>query len=112
MIRKTAVALMLIASLFTVAAVQASPYDDYNFSQDRMIIDGSDVFVLSTFDSSDHITKMNKFGDKIWEAKFGSKIISWRVTKYDVYVFSKDRKGNQTYLTKLDRYSGAPIWER
>ena len=113
MIRKTAVVLMIIGSLFAVGAVTAKTYDNYDFQQEQMIIDGSDIFVLSSLDTTDHISKLNKYGDLVWQADFNSKIISWRVTRQDIYVFSKDRVSTTTtHLTRLDRFTGAPIWER
>lgn len=89
-----------------------SLYTDYGFEQERMLIDRGDIFIISSFDSEDHLTVYDFLGNRIWDDSFHAKITSWRVVDDLVFVFSKSRAGHKTYLTCLDRYTGRMIWQR
>lgn len=98
------------------AHIDAAPVltlsSDYNFQQDRMLVSSNAVFVISSFDTQDHITAYTHYGVRIWSAPFHAKIISWQMAGDFIFVFSKDRKGSSTYLTCLDRVSGELVWQR
>lgn len=105
---------MLLGLLFCCAVgteVSATPVD-YDFQQERMLLSSNAVFVISTFDSEDHVTAYTYYGTRIWNAPFHAKILSWQLAGDFVFVFSKDRNGHKTYLTCIDRDSGALVWQR
>lgn len=104
------------AVLCTTSVINAeepkSLYTDYGFEQERMVIDRGEIFIVSSFDSEDHLTVYDFLGNRLWDTTFHAKITSWRVVDDLVIVFSKSRAGHKTYLTCLDRYSGRMIWQR
>lgn len=109
--------LLLTAALFcTASALPANEaknlYTDYGFDQERMIIDHGEIFIVSSFDSEDHVTVYDVLGNCLWDNKFHAKILSWQVVNDLVIVFSKSRGGHKTYLTCLDRYTGRLLWQR
>lgn len=85
---------------------------DYDFNQDRMIVDRGEIFLISTFENQDGLTVYNYNGQRLWEVRFHAKIMSWSVQPDIILVFSKARTGHSTYLTCLDRFSGRRLWER
>ncbi|MBA3239240.1 MAG: hypothetical protein H0T62_12955 [Parachlamydiaceae bacterium] len=110
-----AVRYMLMGLLFCCAVgteISAAPVTDYDFQQERMLLSSNAVFVISSLDSQDHITAYTYYGARIWNAPYHAKILSWQLAGNYIFVFSKDRKGNSTYLTCMDKDSGAQIWQR
>lgn len=85
---------------------------DYDFNQERMIVDQGMIFLISTFDREDGITAYDYYGNRLWETRFKSKILSWDVQPRLIFVFSKDRFGRSTFLNCLDRVTGIVLWER
>lgn len=85
---------------------------DYDFNQERMIVDRGEIFLVSTFSTQDGISVYNFNGQREWEVKFHAKILSWSVQPDFILVFSKDRNGHSTYLTCLDRVNGRCLWQR
>lgn len=109
--------LALVAAVFCVtASVKADEpkglYTDYGFEQERMVIDRGEIFIVSSFDSEDHLTVYDFLGNRLWDTTFHAKITSWKVVEDLVIVFSKSRAGHKTYLTCLDRFTGRLIWQR
>jgi len=103
----------LLAAFLCVSSLSATTYfDDYDFSQDRMLLAEDGIYVISTFDDCDKITAYSYFGNFLWETEFFAKIVSWEVVGTRVIVFSKHRNGSKTYLTCLDRYDGKKMWQR
>ncbi len=86
--------------------------NDYGFEQERMIIDRGEIFIISSFDTEDHVTVYTLYGSLLWDASFHAKILSWEVTENYLVVFSKDRHGHTTYLTCIDRLTGKKVWQR
>jgi hypothetical protein len=110
---------MMLALLFFVAAetrlssaLSVSAPVDYEFQQERMLLSSNAVFVISSFDTQDHITAYTHNGVRMWNAPFSAKILSWQMTGDFIFVFSKDRKGISTYLTCLDKCTGELVWQR
>jgi outer membrane protein assembly factor BamB len=85
---------------------------DNGFEQERMVLDQGHIFIVSSFDAEDHLTVYSFYGTLIWDASFHAKILSWQVVGDYVIVFSKDRGGQRTYLTSIDRMTGKIIWQR
>ncbi|MBA3602921.1 MAG: hypothetical protein H0W50_04620 [Parachlamydiaceae bacterium] len=106
--------LMLSCAIETqVSAAPTAPAPkDYNFQQERMLLSSNAVFVISSFDTQDHITAYTYYGVRLWNAPFHAKILSWQQAGDYIFVFSKDRKGNSTYLTCMDKCSGELVWQR
>lgn len=102
----------LLGLLFCCAAateISAAPIADYDFQQERMLLSSNAVFIISSFDSQDHITAYTYYGTRIWNAPYHAKILSWKLAGDYIFVFSKDRKGPSTYLTCMDKDTGTPI---
>lgn len=97
--------------LSSLCAAEASQHD-YDFNQERMIVDRGEIFLISTFSTQDGLTVYNFNGQRQWEVKFHAKILSWSVQPDIILVFSKDRNGHSTYLTCLDRFTGRCLWQR
>lgn len=87
-------------------------FKDYSFEQERMMLAEDGIYIISSFEHSDGVTAYSFNGVRLWETTFHAKITSWRVVGDYVLVFSKHRSGYKTYLTCMDRYSGAVLWER
>jgi hypothetical protein len=91
---------------------QNDRFADYDFNQDRMIVSTTRIYIISSFETADHISAYTYDGRLVWEAPFFAKVISWQMHADAIFVFSKDRGGYQTYLTCLDRYTGTMKWQR
>jgi hypothetical protein len=98
--------------LMPVSGGVTVPQYDYDFNQDRMIVDRGEIFLISSFDKQDGLTVYNFNGQRLWEARFHAKILSWDVQPDIILVFSKDRDGHATYLTCIDRFNGRCLWQR
>ncbi len=110
---------ILLALLFSVAmksqsVIAASPSApiDYDFLQERMLLSSNAVYVISSFDTQDHITAYTHSGLRLWNAPFRAKILSWQIAGDYIFIFSKDRKGSTTYLTCIEKISGELAWQR
>lgn len=88
----------------------AAVMNDYDFEQERMELTSTNVFIVSSFDSEDHLSSYTRNGSLEWNKIYATKIISWKVEGYYIYVYSKSRKGNKTYLRCLNKYDGEVIW--
>ena len=106
--------LIVTASFFCFSPLSGAdmPQFDYEFNQDRMLVDRGEIFLISTFTTQDGVTVYNFNGQRLWEVRFHAKIMSWSVQSDVVLVFSKDRDGHATYLTCLDRRTGRCLWQR
>lgn len=106
--------LLLSASFFCFSPLSGAetPQFDYDFNQERMIVDRGEIFLISTFKEQDGVTVYNFNGQRLWEVRFSAKIMSWSVQPNIILVFSKDRRGHSTYLTCLERFTGRILWER
>ena len=102
----------ILLGIFMCSSLSAKSFDDYDFSQERMMLAEDGIYMISTFDNCDKVTAYSHYGDFLWETEFFAKIISWEVFGSRVIVFSKHRNGYQTYLTCLDRYTGKKMWQR
>lgn len=90
----------------------AQNFRDYDFEQERMLLSENGIYILSSFENSDGISAYSYFGSRLWETTFHAKVTSWKLAGDYIFVFSKHRSGYKTYLTCLDRYTGAVLWER
>ena len=104
--------LVLGAFLSLGSFCYADNFRDYDFEQERMLLSEDGIYILSSFDNSDGLTAYSYFGTRLWETTFHAKVTSWKVVGEYVFVFSKHRSGYKTYLTCLNRYTGAVLWER
>lgn len=108
--------IMLIGLLCSCAlmnpAVAAKLDSDYNFQQERMQLTPDSVIAISSFDTEDHVTAYTYGGTFLWNAPFHAKILSWHIAGDYVFIFSKDRKGQKTYITCISRHNGALIWQK
>jgi len=107
-IRLTAIALFLGLASFA----SAKEFYDYDFNQEKMLCAEDGIFLISSFEDSDVITAHSYNGIPLWDRSFFAKIVSWRVIGDRIIVFSKHRSGYKTYLTCIDRFSGALLWQR
>jgi len=104
-------ALILLAS-FNLSGKTIESAFDYDFNQERMIVDHGEIFLISSLNNEDGVTVYNFNGQRLWETRFHAKIISWDVEPDLVLIFSKDRYGYSTFITCLDRFTGRVLWER
>lgn len=106
--------LIIAAAFFYFSPLSGSESSrfDYDFNQDRMLVDHGEIFLVSTFSNQDGVTVYNFNGQRLWEVRFTTKIMSWSVQREIILVFSKDRNGQATFLTCLDRFTGRRLWER
>ena len=104
---------MLLAFAFSTQ-LSAAPGNgqDYDFQQERMLLSHDTIYIISCFDSEDHITAYSYYGTRLWDAPFHAKILSWQLADDYIFVFSKSRQGVKTYLTCINSYNGAMIWQR
>lgn len=98
--------------IFCCSFATAADFRDYDFEQERMLMAEDGIYLISSFEDSDHVTAYSYYGDLLWDTEFFAKITSWQVAGSRIIVFSKHRNGYKTYLTCLDRYSGKKIWQR
>ena len=103
--------------LTVFVATEASPpppkdHTDYSFQQERMIVDNGTIFIISSFKTEDHVSSYTVNGSLLWNAPFHAKVLSWKLTDNSLIIFSKDRKGQSTYLTSLDRFTGMLVWQK
>jgi hypothetical protein len=112
MIKKAVLSAALVLAAMSTGLCAQDTYRDYGFEQERMVIQDSEIYLVSSFDDQDHVTAYNFFGQRLWNRPFFSKIMSWEVHGELIMVFSKDRKGKKTYLTCLNRSNGYILWER
>jgi len=90
----------------------ASIFSDRNFDQDHLILNRGSVMVLSAFEDEDHITCYSNYGRLLWDVTFNPKVISWKLDDNLLYIFSKSRFLEKTYLHCIDPLTGKIIWER
>lgn len=104
--------LIALALCFALPSFADSRKNDYDFNQERMLVDQGEIFVISSFDSSDLLTAFDYYGNMLWEVRFNTKVLSWDVQPNLIFVFSKNRSGNKTFVNCIDRTTGIILWER
>lgn len=105
--------LICLFTTFAQDSAMADGYEsDFEFKQDRMLVDGSEIYIISSFDNQDGVSAYNFNGQLLWEARFHAKILSWNVQPKIIIVFSKDRDNFATYLTCIDRKTGRCLWQK
>ncbi len=109
---KKIIAVMFSLFMILTGISHAALFDDYYFQQERMKLMPDAIYIVSSFDSEDHLTAYNYYGARLWDDLFFAKILSWEVVDEAVIVFSKDPNGHRTYLTCIDRRSGQMLWQR
>jgi outer membrane protein assembly factor BamB len=90
----------------------AAIFSDRNFDQDHMIPTNYSIMILSAFEDEDHITAYSDYGSLLWDVAINTKVISWKLKDGLLYVFSKSRYLEKTYLHCIDPTTGRVIWER
>lgn len=105
-------ALAMASSDNRIPNTMPAEFADFDLKQDRMHVSSDTVYIVSSFDSSDHVTAYDYYGARLWDAKFHAKIISWQVRDNYIFIFSKARSGFKTYLSCVSRHTGHIIWEK
>ena len=90
----------------------ASVFSDRDFDQEHMITTNYSVMILSAFEDEDHISAYSDYGNLFWDVTINSKVISWKMKDGLLYVFSKSRYLEKTYLHCIDPATGKILWER
>lgn len=103
---------LLSLCLLGCGGATASIFSDRNFDQDHMLTTNYSVMILSAFEDEDHISAYSDYGSLLWNVSVNPKIISWRMKDGLLYVFSKSRYLEKTYLHCIDPATGKIIWER
>ncbi|WP_068467649.1 hypothetical protein [Candidatus Protochlamydia phocaeensis] len=99
--------LLLISGMLS-----AQSFSDREFNQDRMMATSFNIMILSSFETEDHITAYSDYGTLQWDVAFRPKVISWKLKDNYLFVFSKSRYAEKTYLTCIDPLTGLIAWER
>lgn len=89
-----------------------TPFYDYDFNQEKMTIQNDKIYLISTFENRDHLTCYDFHGRRLWNMPFNAKITSWRALDDIIFVFSKARNDESTYITCIDAWTGALLWQR
>lgn len=87
-------------------------FSDRYFEQNHMITNRGSVMVLSAFEDEDHLTCYSSYGSLLWNVTVNPKVISWKLEDNLLYVFSKSRVLEKTYLHCIDPMTGKILWER
>jgi outer membrane protein assembly factor BamB len=103
---------LLSLCLLGASSASAAHFSDRDFDQDHMITTNYSILILSAFEDEDHITAYSDYGTLLWDVTVHPKIISWKMKDGLLYVFSKSRYLEKTYLTCIDPATGYIIWER
>ncbi len=90
----------------------SAQFSSRDFNQEYMKVTSYAVMILSPFDDEDHITAYNSYGGLIWDDSFLTKVMSWKLDNDLLYVFSKSRYAEKTYLTCINTKNGQILWER
>jgi hypothetical protein len=106
---KLLLALFLVGGSYVCAS---EALEDFEFNQDRMFVSDEHVYTVSTFLDCDYLCVHDHFGNLVWKAPFHAKILSWQVRGQLVFVFSKARDGERTYLTCLNGFTGKVHWQK
>lgn len=104
---------LLSVCLLGCTNVMAS-FSDQSFEQNQMIItdDSNKILILSAFENEDIVTSYSYFGNQEWQFTLESKVISWNVKRNRLYIFSKSRDLEVTYLHSLNLENGTVDWVR
>jgi|688.fasta_scaffold70349_6 hypothetical protein len=109
---------LLMLSFFLLSSALISPcsgsefISDYDFDQGKMTVQNDRIYLISSFDNVDHISCYDFQGRRLWNVPFHAKITSWRALDNVILVFSKARSGENTFLTCLEAWTGAMLWQR
>jgi outer membrane protein assembly factor BamB len=103
---------LMMLGILCCSFTPVTEFRDYDFQQERMLTAEDGIYLISSFEDSDHVTAYSYYGELLWNTSFYAKITSWRVVGDRIIVFSKHRNGYKTYLTCLDRYTGQSLWQR
>jgi outer membrane protein assembly factor BamB len=104
--------MLLSICLLGCGSATAGLFSDRNFDQEHMITTNYSVIILSAFEDDDHITAYSDYGSLLWDVTVNPKVISWKIKDGLLYVFSKSRFLEKTYLTCIDPATGYILWER
>ncbi|MDP1879492.1 MAG: hypothetical protein Q8K60_00970 [Parachlamydiaceae bacterium] len=91
-----------------------TPSANQNLNQDLMMTVDRFIIVLSQFSDSDYLTAYDFNGNKKWQNRFKTKILSWKYHPETdiILVFAKSRYLDDTYLICMDPKDGGFYWER
>lgn len=106
---------IFVGSLFCLLfsfCLNAFSLSDREFDQGKMLTSPYGILVLSACEATDVITAYDTQGKLLWNMLLSSKIISWQMKEGRLYVFSKDRYYEDTYLMCVHPATGSVQWER
>jgi hypothetical protein len=96
-------AILLLITSFAAAA---------DYQTDPLSIHSETVSVISSFEEKDFFTVYSSEGKPLWEVSFASKIISSKIDRDHLYIFSKARANQLYFLSCFDAGNGELKWER
>lgn len=105
-LRLALLSLCLIGSGTAAALDSPTPITDLNAI---LISDSNNIYTLTSTDNADIIHVHNQFGDFLWKYSYVFKVISWKHKNGVLYVFSKSRYIDKTFLDAFDS-SGNVKW--
>lgn len=104
--------ILLSSCLLSCASATAGLFSDRDFDQEHMLIGNHSILILSAYEEDDRLTAYTDYGKLLWEVTVNPKVISWKLKDGLLYVFSKSRYLEKTYLTCIDPVTGSILWER
>lgn len=108
-LRYSLIGLFLMMSSFAAAG----PLNlESEIDQNRLLTTDYNIILFSPFSDSDHVTAYTYGGVFLWDIPTPSKILSWKLVDGYLYILSKDRYREITYLTCFNSLTGQKIWER
>lgn len=110
--KKILICLFVLIVLGSPKVFAYQMYKSESFNQERMITSPYGIIILSPFDDQDGITAYNSFGYRVWEVMIKAKVLSFKLYDGYLYVLSKSRYQEKTYLTCIDPSTGYIVWER
>lgn len=104
--------LSLCFSLILTSPLLSFTLSERDFDQGRMLTSAYGIMVLSPCENSDTLTAYDSNGKVLWNIVLKSKVISWNLKDGRLYVFSKNRFYDDTYLHSINPITGYIVWER
>ncbi len=86
-------------------------FSDRNFEMDRMLSTYDTLLLLSPCEDKDFLSAYSYGGTHFWTISLYTKVISWTVKDNYLYVFSKSRYSDNTYLSCYNINTGYKVWE-
>ncbi len=79
---------------------------------ENFIVHSDKIYTVAAFSELTYFTGYSLDGTPLWEAPFGSEILSWKIKDDQLLIFSIARNKAAYFLTCVDANQGTLVWER